>query len=525
MEKVEYLRNIYEGIINKYSEMRLEENGKKNTTRSIERLFQKNKYGEIHHRICKLMFEMAENGEELWVHIDHILQEYDSEKSNNIEQEEGAGEFIQLSLLTPTMLDYDRGIYEIVQSGWDQTIYRPYFFHFVVDINQMEESGFDFLRNEERWNQWYRGSFQQDLKGDNILSFSGYVEKVASPVTYSKRKLFIIDEKLPDKIVNNINYTYNFSDNSCVEDKDVKCELYRLLGDTVFTKGRVYSVGNGNCIYLYGKRKDQGCLSRRKLLGIDASERIRVLYDIGYHVSAVPSKLLETGKQPRATKAIRMLQPTCIILSHWDSDHYMGCAYGRDSLFNCRWIAPDCKDATPNAKRLAKYLKLKKKLMLIEREENKKETGGREISTVPRTVPELRLWMGGNGGKEDRRLTKANRQGLVLELLNKRKTSIHCLMMGDVPYQSFKDAIKTETIDPCNYLIVPHHGSAMGTSVIPEAIAPGVAIVCAKRGKHRLNAKHEEMLSSKGYVVELTGTAGLCIDFTLRGSLNWWVKD
>ena len=67
-----------------------------------------------------------------------------------------------------------------------------------------------------------------------------------------------------------------------------------------------------------------------------------------------------------------MIQPSLVIISHWDMDHFIGCVYASDDVFKVKWIATTLPEATAkdfsiNAFRLATFLKATHKLMLVDK--------------------------------------------------------------------------------------------------------------------------------------------------------------
>ena len=56
------------------------------------------------------------------------------------------------------------------------------------------------------------------------------------------------------------------------------------------------------------------------------------------------------------------------------------CVYAQKDVFDCPWIAPEITKNAIGAKRLAKYLSVKGKLILIKRDSNK----DRKLTTVAR---------------------------------------------------------------------------------------------------------------------------------------------
>ena len=204
---------------------------------------------------------------------------------------------------------------------------------------------------------------------------------------------------------------------------------------------------------------------------------------VGYYCT-IPAQNVKNKIYRPIAQAIRHLKPHCIILSHWDSDHFYGCAYADMDIFRCRWFAPNL-DGKSNisAKRVAKYLQVLKNLILVDR------SSGRRIAGVQGCVSKLELFMGEKKKGKDKKITDHNKEG---------PTGI--MFAGNTPY---------------DYLIVPHHGAEMDTGLLSSATGKrdGYAIICAK--PKRPDAVHKKALEKNGYITMTTGDAGLCIDINL----------
>lgn len=310
----------------------------------------------LHHKTCQELFQKAESDETLWVRFEEIIYTDEMGKSNFYEEEMKT---IEVSIITQSIMDYDRRMFSNMMEFTnnildDSYYYRPYFLSFLISVDEVKENNYSmsFLRNEENLHQWFRAGFS-DLNSDkDVLEFPGWFQTAASPIIYKRKTLFVEDKYLSPKVVEEINTLYDLGNNYCSTDKKIENMLATQFPSGYFHEARIYSVGNGNCVYLHGK---------------NGSKKMRLLFDIEFHVGATPPRQLKVNKTKKAISAIRNFRPDCIVLSHWDSDHYMGCAYARYRIFNCTWVAPDCYDASPNARRLAKYLQIKKKLLVVTR--------------------------------------------------------------------------------------------------------------------------------------------------------------
>lgn len=474
------------------------------------RLLQNRNYQELHHEICKWMFEYAEDGEELWIRID---EQEDTMHSENIENYFIGEErpYYRVSIMTQTMLDYDRMMLNLIaeenliveenlndnlgENRYATNMYRPFLLNFLIDITENLDS-IGFLTNPENINQWFVGSFNEKREG---RVFSGYIERIASPAEYRERKIVICDKRLPKRILNNINDVYDLGPNPCCKDTIIKTELDRILEKPEFRTARIYNVGNGNCVYLKGR---------------NSFGKLNLLYDIGYYCT-IPAKRIKNITYQPGVNAIRHLRPQCIILSHWDSDHFFGCAYADTDIFRCKWIAPNLdKNTSVSARRVARYLQVMKKLILVDR------SSGRQIATVQGIHSQLKLYMGEKKPGKDRTITDCNKEGIVLEYVNYGcYGDIHTFMAGDVPYESIPSVANFSRNTTYDYLIVPHHGAEMDTNLLSNTSKKnGYAIICAKQGRPKIT--HTDELEKNDYSIEITGEKKaekekLCIDLNL----------
>ena len=453
-------------------------------------------YQKIHHEICKWMFDEAEHAKEIWIRIDEqdniISSENQENYSNEVERT-----YYRVTILTQNMLDYDSMMFNLIaeehaddnsgENGYATNMYKPFFFNFLIDINDNPHA-IGFLSNPENINQWFIGRFSE--KGNGL---SGYVERIASPAEYNDGIIEISDKRLPPSVIQNINEVYDLGKKPCSSDIVVQMELVRILERPEFSKARIYNIGNGNCIYLKGR---------------NSFGDIKMLYDIGYYHNAVPPKTITNKIYLPSITAIRSLRPQCVIISHWDSDHFYGCAYADPAVFQCKWIAPDLGDnENVSARRVARYLQVMKKIILVDR------SFGRQIASIKGFNSKLNLYLGEKKRGKDIGISPQNKEGIILEYFNGYPRFTHTFMAGDVPYESIPSIANFSYYTPYDYLVVPHHGSNMETRLISKpSLGKGYAIVCAKKG--RLSPTHRTKLG-ENYEVNETGEAKLCIDIDL----------
>lgn len=461
-------------------------------------------YQALHHKICQYMFDLAEKEKELWIRIDEQEDVITPENIENyFENIDGEKKYYRVSMITKTMLDYDRMMLNLIleenaenvirENRYASNMYRPYFFNFLIDISETDRKYIEFLANPENVNQWFVGTFNDSDREEGRI-FPGYIERIASPAVYKEHKICITDKRLSSEKLKSVNDVYDLGPNPCAGDTDVNKELDEVLEKPEFKEIKIYNVGNGNCIYLKGRNSFGG---------------LRVLYDIGYYCT-IPTKNVKNKKYMPTVQAIRHLKPHCVILSHWDSDHFYGCAYAGMDIFRCKWFAPNSDGKSSiSAKRVAKYLQALKHLILVDR------SSGRKIAGVQGPVSKLELFIGEKKKGKDKKITGHNKEGLILSLVNEKWEYIRSLMLGDVPYESIPTGIMFAGNTPYDYLIVPHHGAEMDTGLLSSATGKqnGYAIICAK--PKRPNAVHKKALEKNGYITMTTGDAGRCIDINL----------
>ena len=213
--------------------------------------------------------------------------------------------------------------------------------------------------------------------------------------------------------------------------------------------------------------------------------------------------------------------PSFFILSHWHTDHFVGIYSAKKDYFDKDWFAPDCYDACVGAKRLAKYLDLKKHLFLAKRYSKDKTISKESCRLIGKPInikgaktnilATYKLYMGGKANCDG---SFPNCEGIVIEYTKYINSgNIVVLMMGDVNYSSFNEARKNNN-DPqiadsqIEYLIAPHHGSEhtdYGELVAQNSnsVKKGelAIICCANNSKHRPNAEHRKKLEERFEVI------------------------
>jgi beta-lactamase superfamily II metal-dependent hydrolase len=424
------------------------------------------------------------------------------------------GRSIPLAIVSQDILNYDGYVFERLQTGSNEIkeiireMYRPYLVEYYIDPKELGEKQSDFLRQMCQEKTWYKAELvdaNTDTKGG--IAFQGVFVHTASPVEYEGKKLVIGGTIAEQKDLNKIKNTYNMAAVTCALDTDVQKELANLFKGVRFQTAKVYNVGNGNCIYFYGKKE---CREKR------------FFYDIGFdmHVHIGDDPRMMEQEYRVALQDIRESKPDCIILSHWDEDHFRGCAYAEKELFDTRWIAPgiNSSEKKANAKRFLLYLYYIGSLMVVDRN----AVSARAIAISHSNKSKMTLYVGKRQSGTDRKITKCNCEGVAICMEDGaflRGSKIRCLMQGDVPYMSLPPAARTNKTNHYDYLVAPHHGAEMDcSSLSAHGKKDGQAVICCtgETGKNRPNEAHLEELQNCYAGVKTTAQANEYIQLDLR---------
>lgn len=476
------------------------------------------------HAICHEMFRHAfQNRSKMYIQVKDLRRGQEGE-TPFCHQSDGEDQVVTLScsLLTTQMLDYDAMMFEAMSDEEDpeyseaaRRFYRPYLFSYVMELDKsrydelrkLQESVAEEPQREDNLSDpylWLACTFTSDSKSSGI-SLDGYVVQSASRISKIKAPLYIKteDPATSRRMAKSILDMYKL-DSSCLEDDASFIQkLQWKLGHELLSTIDVYKVGNGNCVYAQGESGDMS-----------------FFYDIGFHYRHRP-KIIVPGRlysYVESMKRIYAQKPSFFILSHWDMDHIAGSAAARKDFLDRDWFAPDCWDACADAKRLARYLDLKKHLILAKRPMSG-VAAGRCIGKVEvkrsaassQILATYRFYMGQKAPCDS---SLPNCEGIVIEYTDqiaKRRV----LMMGDVNYASFNTARSAnhhlELADtPIDYLIAPHHGSERtGYEKITDGKAPikgRLAILCCtnRPDENRPNQGHKDELMKRFGVNVLT---------------------
>lgn len=422
-------------------------------------------YLMVHEKKCHSIFKKIEQAEvPLYVCIERDMSENELISLDDTQ-------YVRISLLTDEILEYDIEMFQSQNSANFSKKYRPYFLSFIASLEQKTLSDINLLGDS-----WYFGEItnqEENFTGEGTL-LKGVLETSASPINYLDTNLLIFTNRtISVAILNKINTTYSLKDFETSNSSDVAEVLNNAWKEDFPQKIDVYNVGHGNADYIRGIFN-------------------RILYDIGYNYRSFPKR--NNSKYLRAVNAIRYLKPSCVILSHWDMDHIIGCAYAEQSIFTVKWIAPhliSAKDKKPtkNSIRLANYLKVLGNLCLVDREQDEKL-----IATINcANEVQMNLWLGSGASK----LSYKNNEGLMIEILHKGKVYPNILLAGDVPYKCMPNLLNKQI----DFIHVPHHCSNMELDALKGLCHKGeCAIISTNRekdGNLNQNSFHYDELVKK----------------------------
>lgn len=432
---------------------------------------------------------------------------------------------VSCSLVTQEMLDYDSMMFKAMNDQEDEEyrevareLYRPYLFGYVAEIRRDQYDKLLELQKRIKAVEEYETSPYLLLKcgftpqaGVSQIKLSGYVIRSASPIIKRIKDLYIYiiedpaaSRKQKKKLIDTYELSASCKKNDCAF---INAISKRLPNDYLSTIN-AYKVGNGNCIYAQGA----GCSSG-------------FFYDIGFHYRHRPKKITAGGcySYRDTMKEIYSKSPACFILSHWDMDHIAGCFGASTDFLDCDWFAPDCTDASLDARRLARYLNLKGHLFLVGRPGEGIASLGRTIGQVDKkgTAISYTFYMGGRAPCDS---SAPNCEGIVIKYTDKRKKKT-VLMMGDVNYTSFDLAQTASRASlfahtQIDYLVAPHHGSEHTDyeKIIDGASPHGTKaiICCTGKEKGRPDEEHKKRLKVRFDDVHITEEATLLTDYSIK---------
>ncbi len=361
------------------------------------------------------------------------------EKINYSEADNKVTESAELSVISKKIYDYDSNTVLAIGDNFVIDNYRPYFVSLIVYIDNENRGFFEDLGYD--WVPVKLHPYNVNYTGKNRV-FSAKLLFGINSLEIKNRKIEILNDKKPPYLLNGIEINKlvkeDYSEkklSSCIKNvKDIKRILASAWKNTICNYIDIYNVGKGNADYIVGNNH-------------------KILYDIGYQYAVPKGRDIHF---PKATTEFRKLKPDLVIISHWDSDHYIGCLYASADLFKVNWIAPTLtsdsdKHFSLNAFRVAAYLKVLNKLVLVNRAK-----AGRFNVSVKGRYDNIFLRMG-NSVRDKYGITDINREGLYIEI--SKAGDWGSVLMGDVPYKCAIDSIFK--MKHLKLLHVPHHCSKM----------------------------------------------------------------
>lgn len=452
-----------------------------------------------HEKKCKKMFDDIMAGISLYISVERMVSENEFGETciNKISLENT--QHVRISILTDEIIEYDFEMLKGETLNKFSNGYRPYFVSFIVELKKENLEEIEKLGND-----WCSGRYvkEEEHAGEAGIIVNGVLEMSASPVNYLDGRLLVFtDKELDQSVLDKINNTYNPRNFTFTSSSEVEKILNNAWSKDIPKTIDIYNVGHGNADYIRGNKR-------------------RILYDIGYNYRTFPSRC--NTRFLRAALAIRYMKPSCVILSHWDLDHIIGCAYAHKDVFDVKWVAPhlvsskDCYAST-NSIRLAHYLSVLGNLCLVDREQKNKLiatiTGGAGIS--------FKLWLGSGTSM----LTPKNREGLLIEIDDTNKMFPHILLAGDVPYKCMPYILNNKI----EFMHVPHHCSNMEMDELKKLPGDGIcAVVSTNRKKDMTlnydNAHHQELENKFTNVVNTIDSSSGNDEKNLSVQINCKIK-
>lgn len=421
-----------------------------------------------HNDKCHMIFRHIEEGAPLYISVEQTLPEDMSDEMYKEDMPLDDMQYVRITLLTEEMMNYDLEMFQMEDRIELLKKYRPYFASFIVSLQDNKIDDIKLLGRN-----WFLGQFfsVEEFVSDEGILLKGILETSASPINYLEGKLLVFTNRaLQEDVLDQINDVYDPHNFTYTASLDIEKTLNDSWGGDLLKTIDIYNIGHGNADYLRGLNH-------------------RILYDIGYNYRSFPG--YHNGKYLKAVNAIRKFKPSCVILSHWDMDHIIGCAYADQNIFSKKWIAPYLvsstdNNATANSIRLAHYLKVLGNLCLVDRDQKSKLiatiTGAQGI--------EIKLWLG--GGKSV--ISSKNREGLMIEIYDRNRFYPHVLLTGDVPYQCMPNILS----EPIDFMHVPHHCSKMELNKLKGMPSGGECAIIStnrwKSGKVNYDSEHHREL-------------------------------
>ena len=417
----------------------------------------------------------------------------------------------QISIVSDLMHDKDCRFFVLHEKDTVKS-YRPYFCEFFVDntvsVNQsmMKTLG----ANVGKWIKVHL--FKENKDFLNSVIIEGTLVFSASPVV--RARCYIVYNQ--EDIAQNVQYVeLNTKDKTLDEpllniirrgattNNERIIEEFRALSTNVdCINGRVYNVGQGNCISLELNGENGLCT---------------MFFDVGE--ALMPSKEADEFYYIGVTNnSISSIEPNFVLLSHWDSDHILGvhaladCAFrlNNDNGHQTFWITPDLNllnkcQRSASAARLCAYLVQTGIIYMCNQL-------GERINNSCNDCVELFQGRGSNTKNQ-----RTNNIGLILKIktrstIGKNTMEQSLLLTGDCEYCQMHNEVLGE--NKYDLIVTPHHGSKYAVLVDSKdeigyccvnASSHGRAIISYGKNKHgHPEAAHIAALKRSGFTYYMT---------------------
>lgn len=389
------------------------------------------------------------------------------------------GAFNQISIMSKFMIQCDLAYFNGTEYHFElsKTDYHPYFCEFFIDniikINCLK-------RYIGKWIKM-KLTLGKTTKKNGV---KGFLLFSASPIIRVKGELQFNDvcenltkEEIKEiEEVNSLGNVEEYIKNNYdkINKNEIKKKFSSLIEKTNSITGKIYNVGQGNCIYMRFTKR----LEADDKVG-DNSD-VNVFFDVGESIkpSVTADEVNYINLNAHDFSSTDKL-PSFIILSHWDLDHILGVSHLSSTIYSndsnnkrTLWIAPNLallpkRLQSASAIRLCCYL-VKVKLILLAGDANNKSNKNKKSICIIDEKTDLvclKLWQG-EGKNSPNRLN--NNIGLFLcisitGLKGKRvNPTQRILFAGDCEYRQmheeiFLDNLKNEV--KYDFIVTSHHGS------------------------------------------------------------------
>lgn len=336
------------------------------------------------------------------------------------------GYLVNISLVSKEIIEYDL---KWLNDGSkdDSNVSYFYFYEFFSD---------DII---------YYPDFKEDVLYDIELhleetkdSIKGYVVIAASPV--SRHKAYAIIRKSKD---------------SLLEGTAKKSNIINMYRNFIESKAKYFGKNIYPGDFSLDKVKNRYNFFDMKVFNIEQANATFVklsnkkgfFFDIGFPIQSIDNK----DRMDTIMNGYMYNQnPSTIILSHFDADHFLGVAYMKSSIFEIEWIVPDIKNLKLGLSvlRLLSHIIRSNGTLIIIPETYKKN--------FVHTFNNINISLyKGEAIRTNRSITKENNAGLILQIHNNK----NILLPGDASYDVFHSNLNIVY----DVILVPHHGSKMSS--------------------------------------------------------------